>query len=248
MSKLNTMFFWVPNFITSLNLIFGIIAIFLGAQGYIEWAAWCIALAAVFDFLDGMAARLLKAYSDLGKQLDSLCDLVSFGLAPAAIMFSLLQYSLFGNTTPLLEINASPIEWLMLSSCLIIPIAGAFRLAKFNIDNRQSESFLGLPIPANALFFASIALVVAHSSSELALSIIQNKFNLIASILIISTMMISEIPMFSLKVKNFSWADNSIRYIFLILCIALIVTLKYIALPLIVISYIIISILTRNRK
>ncbi|MFV0521297.1 MAG: CDP-alcohol phosphatidyltransferase family protein [Mangrovibacterium sp.] len=237
---------WIPNFITSLNLTFGSFAVFLGIQGYIGYAAICIGLAAVFDFLDGMSARLLHSYSELGKQLDSLCDLVSFGLAPATIAFSLLQLSLFGDLYTFSEIQATWYEWLLLASCLFIPIAGAFRLAKFNIDTRQETGFLGLPIPANALFFASLAGIVAWSNSAIAIDIVLNKFNLLISIIIFSSMMVSEVPMFSLKIKNFSWKDNQIRYIFLVLCLILMLLLGIVGLPLIIISYIVLSIITRN--
>ncbi|MFV0366623.1 MAG: CDP-alcohol phosphatidyltransferase family protein [Mangrovibacterium sp.] len=237
---------WVPNFITSLNLASGSIAVFLGVQGYIGHAAVFIAFAAIFDFLDGMFARLLHSYSELGKQLDSLCDLVSFGLAPAAIVFSLLQLSLFGDLKPFSQINAQWYEWLTLASCLLIPIAGAFRLAKFNLDTRQETGFLGLPIPANALFFASLAGIVAWSDSSIAIDIVLNKFNILVSILLFSSMMVSEIPMFSLKIKNFSWTDNQTRYIFLALCLILVAALGVIGLPLIIMSYIVLSIINRN--
>ncbi|MFV0291074.1 MAG: CDP-alcohol phosphatidyltransferase family protein [Mangrovibacterium sp.] len=238
---------WIPNFITSLNLISGSIAIFLGVQGYIGYAAICIAFAAVFDFLDGMSARLLHSYSELGKQLDSLCDLVSFGLAPATIVYSLLQLALFGNLYPLTQIGATTLDYLLLASCLLIPVAGAFRLAKFNIDTRQENGFLGLPIPANALFFASLACIITWGNNDIAHFIIINKVNLIASIFIFSGLMVSEIPMFSLKIKNFSWAENQTRFLFIALCLILAFTLKLVGLPLIIISYIVISIITRNQ-
>ncbi|MFV0555226.1 MAG: CDP-alcohol phosphatidyltransferase family protein [Mangrovibacterium sp.] len=239
---------WVPNFITALNLVCGSVAVFLAVQGYIGHAAILIACASVFDFLDGMMARLLHSYSELGKQLDSLCDLVSFGLAPGAIVFTLLQLALFNRQTLSFSqiINASWIEWLMLASCLLIPVAGAFRLAKFNIDTRQTTSFLGLPIPANALFFASLAAIIAWSNSELAINIVLNKFNLLVSILLFSSMMVSEIPMFSLKFKNLSWADNSLRFSYLALCLIFVASMGVIGLPLIIISYIVLSIVVKG--
>ncbi len=240
---------WVPNFITSLNLTAGSIAVFLGVQGYIGHAAILIAFAAIFDFLDGMSARLLHSYSELGKQLDSLCDLVSFGLAPASIVFTLLQLAMFGNIQPFSQIQANWYEWIILASCLLIPIAGAFRLAKFNIDTRQETGFLGLPIPANALFFASLGAIVAWSNNTIAIdAIILNKFNLLISIFLFSSIMVSEIPMFSLKIKSFSWNENQTRYIFLALCLILVASLKLIGLPLIIVSYVAISIITRNQQ
>lgn len=238
--------FWLPNFITALNLICGSIAVLLGVQGYIEWAACLIVVASVFDFLDGMAARLLHSYSNLGKELDSLCDLVSFGLAPASIMFTIIQLALFSELRFIFEIQANFWQWVIIASCLLIPVAGAFRLAKFNIDTRQSNSFLGLPIPANALFFASLAIVLTWGNSDIANEIILNKFNLMFSVILFPSLMISEVPMFSLKVKNFSWEDNKIRYIFISISIILLIAFKVIAFPLILLAYILISILGRN--
>lgn len=242
MTTVRNIFFWVPNFITALNLVAGCLAVFLGIQGYIGLAAICIALASVFDFMDGMAARLLHSYSEVGKQMDSLADLVSFGVAPGAITLTLLQLAMFGEIRPLLEIDASFLQWIFLLSALLVPVAGAFRLAKFNIDTRQTENFLGLPIPANALFYASLAVVVDWGSSPAIEGIILNRFNLLTAIAIFSGLMISEIPMFSLKVKNLKWAGNEIRFIFVALCIILFATLWVYGLPLILMGYILLSV------
>lgn len=238
---------WVPNFITSLNLICGSIAIYLAIHGLVGHAAIFIALAALFDFLDGMSARLLHSYSELGKQLDSLCDLVSFGLAPAAILFSLMQLALFEQILPIEQIDATFSEWALLASCLMLPVAGAFRLAKFNLDTRQATGFLGLPIPANALFFASLGAIAAWSDNSVAINIIFNEYRLLIFTVLFASLMVSEVPMFSLKIKNFSWRENQTRYLFLMLCLVLILTLQLIGLPLIILSYIVISILSRNK-
>ncbi|PTN10310.1 phosphatidylcholine/phosphatidylserine synthase [Mangrovibacterium marinum] len=245
MKTVRNFFFWVPNFITSLNLVAGSVAVFLGVQGYLGWAAICIALASVFDFMDGMAARLLHSYSEIGKQMDSLADLVSFGLAPAAMLTAMLQLAMFGEVRPLLNIEASWLQWVFLFSALLVPVAGAFRLAKFNLDTRQTESFLGLPIPANALFYASLAVVVDWGSNAALDQVILNRFNLLTAIAIISALMISEIPMFSLKFKNLKWKGNEIRLLFLLLCVALFVSLNVYGLPLIIISYITISLVQK---
>ena len=245
MRQISKLFFWVPNFITAMNLAAGSAAVFLGIQGYIGWAALCIALASVFDFMDGMAARLLRSYSEIGKQLDSLADLVSFGLAPAAMLITMLQLAMFGEVRPLLNIDANWMQWCFLFSALLVPIAGAFRLAKFNLDTRQSENFLGLPIPANALFYASLAVVVDWGTSNFFNQIILNRFNLLTAVAIISALMISEVPMFSLKFKNLKWKGNQIRLLFLLLCVVLFATLNIYGLPLIIISYIVISLFTR---
>lgn len=245
MNKLSSFFFWVPNFITALNLAAGSMAVFLGIEGQLAWAACCIGAAAVFDFLDGMAARLLHAYSEIGKQLDSLADLVSFGLAPAAILMSLLQLAMFGNIRPLALIEASPLQWVFLLSVLLVPIAGAFRLAKFNLDTRQSENFLGLPIPANALFYASIALLVDLGQHPVISKIILSRFNLLTVMVVLSALMISELPMFSMKVKHLKWQGNQVRFLFAGLCIVLLIFLKLYALPLIIISYILIALVSK---
>lgn len=245
MKRIGEIFFWVPNFITSLNLAAGSLAVFFGIEGELGWAAIFIFAAAVFDFLDGMAARLLGAYSDIGKQLDSLADLVSFGLAPAAMLFTMIELAIFKKNEPIFEIEATPMQWVFLYSVLLVPISGAFRLAKFNLDTRQSENFLGLPIPANAIFYASLGLILELGATPTINHIILNRFNLITAIVLLSALMISEVPMFSLKFKNLKWQNNQIRFLFLVLCLVLIVFLKFYAIPLIIVCYILISIVKK---
>ena len=245
MSKARNIFFWVPNFITSLNLASGSLAVFFGIEGQLGWAAIFIFAAAVFDFLDGMAARLLQAYSEIGKQLDSLADLVSFGLAPAAMLFTMMELTLFEKNQPIFEIEGTPMQWAFLFSVLIVPIAGAFRLAKFNIDDRQTDSFLGLPIPANAIFYASLGLLMEIGTKPEINTIILNRFNLMTAMVLLSALMISEVPMFSLKFKNLKWQHNQIRFMFILLVIAMAVLLKFYAIPLVIISYIVISIIKK---
>lgn len=231
-------FFWIPNFITSMNLVSGSIAVFLGIEGELGNAAIFILAAAVFDFLDGMSAHLLKSYSGIGKQLDSLADLVSFGLAPAAILMSMLKQAL-SQPGHLTEAETSPTLWILL--VLLVPVAGAFRLAKFNVDTRQSESFLGLPIPANALFFASLALILEFGNAPAINRIILNPYFLALAIILFSGLMISELPMFSMKFRHLKWQGNQVRFLFIALCLLLVIFLKLYALPLIIISYILIS-------
>ena len=238
-------FFWLPNFITAMNLASGCTAVFLGIEGQLAWAAVLIGLASVFDFMDGFAARLLHSYSTIGKQLDSLSDLVSFGLAPAALLMSLLQLSMFGTIRSIATINATPIQWIFLFSVLIVPVAGAFRLAKFNIDTRQTENFLGLPIPSNALFFASLALIVSIGQSAETNTLILNQFNLIAAMIIFAALMISEVPMFSMKFKNLNWETNKFRFIFLAISLLLFLWLHLFAIPLIILWYILLSVISR---
>lgn len=228
-----------------MNLVAGSLGVFLGIQGYIGLAAVCIALASVFDFMDGLAARLLHSYSEIGKQMDSLADLISFGLAPAAILVTMLQIAMFEKVDPIMSIEASWLQWIFLLSALLVPVAGAFRLAKFNLDTRQTENFLGLPIPANALFYASLAVVVKWTEHPIVESIILDRFNLLTAIAILSALMISEVPMFSLKFKHLKWQGNQVRFIFLAFCLILLATIQIYAFPLLIVGYILMSILTR---
>lgn len=248
MKKSTNIFFWVPNFITSLNLVSGCLAVFFGADGQLGWASVFILIAAVFDFMDGFAARLLHAYSDIGKELDSLADLVSFGLAPATLIFAMLELSLFGVNRPIFEIEGTASQWIVLFTTLLIPVAGAFRLAKFNTDIRQSESFLGLPIPANAFFFASLGLILEIGTRQNIVPLILNKYTLLVAIFVCSFLMVSELPMFSMKFKNLKVKDNQIRFIFLAGIILLLLFLKLYALPLIIVWYILLSVVSSVSK
>lgn len=244
MGKRN-LFFWVPNMITAMNLVSGCIAVFMGLEGELGIAALFILTASVFDFMDGLFARLLKSYSEIGKQMDSLADLVSFGVAPAAILLGILEQSMFFGNSSLTEVDvATQLQRILQFSVLLIPVAGAFRLAKFNIDTRQNESFLGLPIPANAMFYASLALILEFGKSAAVNTIILNPLFIAAAVILFPCLMISEIPMFSLKVKNFNWKGNQIRFSFLALCLILLLSLQIYSLPLIIISYILISVFT----
>jgi CDP-diacylglycerol--serine O-phosphatidyltransferase len=241
MSRISSIFFWVPNAITAMNLVCGSLAVFFAIDGQIGYAAIFIFMAAIFDFLDGFSARLLKAYSSIGKELDSLADMVSFGLAPAAIVFTMLEFTLFGKNQPIHEIEANWSQWITLYSSLIIPVAGAFRLAKFNTDDRQSEQFLGMPIPANAIFFASLAMILEMGTKQSIVPIILNRYTILASIFICSFLMVSELPMFNLKFKNLKLKENTLRYIFISTCLMMFAFLNIYAIPLIIIWYVVLS-------
>lgn len=241
MSRISNMFFWVPNAITALNLVSGSLAVFFAVDGQLGWASVFILIAAVFDFLDGFAARLLKAYSTIGGELDSLADMVSFGLAPAAIVFTMLEYTLFGINQPIQEIDANWSQWTVLFTSLVIPVAGAFRLAKFNTDDRQSEQFLGMPIPANAIFFASLGLILELGTNLSVQAVILNKYALLSSVFICSFLMVSELPMFSMKFKNLHLKENAIRFLFLGTTVLMLIFLQIYALPLIIIWYVLLS-------
>jgi len=207
----------IPNFITCLNLFSGCVASFLAFKGNYEGAFIAILLAAVFDFMDGFAARLLKAYSAMGKELDSLADMISFGLAPGAIVFSFLT-------------DTGTNEWLPFVGFLI-PVFSGLRLAKFNIDDRQSSSFLGLPVPANAIFWAGLV----YSFSPFLMNNVWFLFILIA---LFCFFLVSEIPMFSLKFKNVSWKENQNQYLFLIGCGVILAIFQLSAFALIISWYI----------
>lgn len=198
----------IPNSVTLLNLAAGTTAIILASHGLEQigslqawqWAAICIGIAAVADFLDGFCARLLHAYSNLGKELDSLCDLVSFGVAPAMILHYVLS-----------ELNVAPwLPW----TVILIPLAGALRLAKFNIDTRQTTSFIGLPIPANAIFWIGFTSLLAANVETL-----QNPFLFCGVLLVECWLMVSPLPLFSLKFKNYAIKGNEARYILIIAAI-----------------------------
>jgi len=213
----------IPNFITCLNLFSGCVAVLLAFKGNYQGAFIAILVAAVLDFLDGFAARALKAYSPMGKELDSLADVISFGMAPGAIVFSLLS-------------ETKTFEWLPYLAFLI-PICSGLRLAKFNIDERQTSSFIGMPTPANAIFWGGLA----FSYSGL---LVQNYWVLIVLTVLFSYLLVAEIPMFALKVKNLAWKDNQIQYIFLLVTIILLVIFQLNAFAPIIGWYILLSVLT----
>lgn len=204
-------------------------------------AVYLIFLAAIFDFFDGMTARLLNAYSELGKELDSLADVVSFGVAPAFIIFQMMKMSLFGSEQiPLIDFVPTWKVFFLLVPFLI-PVLSAIRLAKFNIDERQTDSFIGLPTPANALFFVSLFIVTITTNNDFIITLIYNKYFLTGLIVLFSLLLVAEFPMFSLKFKNLSLRDNKIRYLFIGLSLILLILLHSIAVPVIIILYLILS-------
>ncbi len=231
----------IPNTITSLNLLSGCLSVLLAFEGYILYAVYMIFLAAIFDFMDGMSARLLKAYSIVGKELDSLADVVSFGVAPSVIMFHIMKISLFGSVhMPPIE-NLTLIEILCLIAPFFIAVLSGVRLAKFNVDERQSENFIGLAVPANALFFVSLYLVSISTTNDLLLTLLRNKYALVVIIFLFSLLLVAEFPMFSLKFKNLGFKGNKIRYIFIVLSAILLISLHTIAIPIIILLYILLS-------
>ena len=223
----------IPNLITLGNLLCGVIACLYAASGFLTEAALFICAGIFLDFFDGMAARLLGVASPLGKELDSLADVVTSGVAPGFILWILLSTGL-------------PKDWQLLSlAAFLIPLFAAYRLAKFNIDSRQSHSFLGLPTPANALIWVGVALTPALPQGELTFSLA-----LIAVSFVTDVLMVSEMPMFSLKVnfKEMEWKHNSVQYLFLIGCAAIIIASRqWYAISLIILWYIILSAITQKK-
>lgn len=228
----------IPNVLTLSNLVCGALAIYFIALGRSDWASMLIILAALFDFADGFVARLLGVTGPLGKELDSLADLISFGLAPAFMAIHLS--GAFGEST----------HWWQLAPLIMAP-AAAYRLAKFNIDERQSDEFIGMPTPANALFWLSFALIATQSPPSNWLATIYSGFIespiLIACIALVSSLlMVSEIPLISLKFKDYSWKNNVWRWSLILLSAITLLILHYYALPIIIILYLLISIIQNN--
>jgi len=228
----------IPNGITLLGLVCGSLAIFFAIDGHLSLAGIFILVAAIFDFLDGLTARLLHSYSETGKELDSLADIISFGLAPAAILFTLYEFALFGKNQPIQEIEGSWSDWLILLSALLIPVFSAVRLAKFNVSESRNPNFTGLPTPANAILWASFGLMLAFPEHTEALKILYTAKNFLIILLITSLLLVSGIPMFSIKFKGLSWKKNRYRYSFLIVSTILLLMMHVYALPLIIAIYI----------
>lgn len=226
----------IPNMVTCCNLLSGCIASVMAFQANYKAAILFIILGAIFDFFDGMLARLLNVSGPLGKELDSLADDITFGFAPSAIVFSLfkeVQYPEF----------MSGITDYFPYTAFIIAAFSALRLGKFNIDPRQSSSFIGLPTPANALFWGSLV-VGGHSF------LVSDSFNaayLFILVILMSYLLVAELPMFSLKFKNLSWRDNKISYIFLLVCIPLLAIFRLGGFAAIILWYILWSLLTRKK-
>ncbi len=223
----------IPNTITCLNLLSGVMAcifafhyneIFGTLLGY-QWAFVCIGAAALFDFCDGAAARLLHAYSDLGKELDSLSDLVSFGIAPALIVFNTINLFNTGDALTL-----SP--WAFVA--LVIPVMGALRLARFNIDTRQTTSFIGLPIPACAIFWIGLVGWLHRTEAF-------NNWILSVVIILMALMMVSGVRMFSLKFKNFGFRENFRRYMLLLAALLFVISNGISGLAWTILFYILVS-------
>lgn len=235
---------YIPNFLTSLNLLFGTFAIVAAFDQHIEWSAIFIAFSLVLDYSDGFCARLLNSKSEMGKQLDSLADMVSFGLVPGIIMYFLLLNSQGLPEFFLFEINAIPFLG------FLITIFSALRLAKFNIDPLQADKFYGLNTPANTVLIVSIALINMNIFNDSAYftKLTNQAWFLLPTIVLSCFMLVSRIPLLAYKFKTFGWKENKAQYIIILIAIPLMLFLKIVALPTILLIYVIISLLFKDEN
>jgi CDP-diacylglycerol---serine O-phosphatidyltransferase len=249
----------IPNLFTLLNLVFGCIAIvfilqtgqslvYIDRDGFTSWdlpekiaiGSLFIFAAGVIDFLDGFVARLFKASSEMGKQLDSLADVVSFGVAPGLILYQMLRIS-FAKETDGLDVSVAA-----LLPAFLVPCAGAWRLARFNIDTTQQYSFKGIPIPAAGITIAALPLIVHYQQFNLQ-EILFNKWLIYGIILLLSYLMVSNIPLMSLKFKDSSLKNNMPKYILAAIAIVAAIVLKWVAIPVVFIAYVTVSLAFKNK-
>jgi len=237
----------IPNILTLLNLLSGCVAIVFAFEDIIL-SAYLVGIAAIFDFLDGFAARLLKAKSKIGKDLDSLADMVSFGVVPGIILYKFIESSLMHQDHTGFFLNYIPFI------AFLVPLFSALRLAKFNTDTRQENVFYGLPTPANALLIASLPLILIQHTVFFGVdfsfikSLIANSYFLVSFTILLSWLLIAEIPLLSLKFTSFGWEKNKARYILLFLSLILLIFIQYAGIPVIAIVYIMISLSLGNLK
>jgi len=249
----------IPNLFTLLNLVFGCMAIVATLQNGISihygqdgaqfidipekiWmASLFIGLAAVVDFLDGFVARLFNASSEMGKQLDSLADVVSFGVAPGMIIYQFLRLSFAQGEG---GIDTS-ILWL--APAFILPCAAAWRLARFNLDNSQSFSFKGMPVPAVGIFVASLPLIYWNVNEAWIQELLLNKWFLFALVAVLSWLMVSNLPLMALKFKDYSIKNNLPKLLLLIIAVVAFVLVKWLAIPITVLAYVLLSLLFKNK-
>lgn len=223
----------VPNFITLLNLFSGCIALIYAIDLDYEMAFFFVSLGIFLDFFDGFFARLFKVSSPLGLQLDSLADMVTSGLMPGFVMFLLLSKSTDISFIPYLG--------------FIITLGSCYRLANFNIDTRQTDSFIGLPTPANALLILSLPLVLQHTTSEFIFDLLRNQWVLFAITAFSAYILNAEIPLFSLKIKEFNFAKNKLQIVFLAPSVVLLIAFQFLAIPLVILLYVLLSVLNNYR-
>ena len=242
---------FIPNLFTFLNLLCGTIAVIFAVQGEVLSVGILVLLGIFFDFFDGFFARILKVPSELGKQLDSLADMITSGVVPGLILFALLEesqaFKLLGEFQITSEFLSDGFEYSSLLG-LMFTIGAAYRLANFNIDARQSNSFIGLPTPAATLVVVSLPFILTYNSTDFLESLILNKWFLIGNAFLLAILMNVNLPLFSLKFKNFNFRENKIQFLFLALSIILLMTLKFLAVPLIILVYVLLSVVSNLLK
>lgn len=267
--------FSIPNLFTAANLLCGVFAVILALAGRIDLAPFAIFAGLFFDFFDGFLARKLKISGELGKQLDSLADMITFGVAPGVIMMVVMVVSIYMDETVNAKtfhehvhyefntwINAlfygvpnhmdASIKYLPLTA-LFIPFMSMFRLAKFNLDTRQTDSFIGVPTPLNTLFFMFFPLVLmvdfdSWKNQDSIHLYLMNTYFLMALVFSMSLLLVAEIPLLALKIKSFAWKGNEFRYVFILLSISFILIFLVWSIPLIVFLYLIISLIENSFK
>lgn len=226
----------IPNILTCLNLLSGMLGIYFVLEGNINYGAYFIFIAALFDFLDGFLARILKVHSEIGKELDSLADLVTFGVLPSFILFKMIHQNAALGYLPFFV--------------FIVGIFSAIRLAKFNVDSRQSDRFIGVPTPANALLISTLPFL-AERFPEMGL-ILNQPYFIMGLALVLSFLLVLELPLIALKFKNFGIKDNLFRYLTLLIAIICMLAFGFGGIPFVIISYIVLSVmeglLTKNAK
>jgi CDP-diacylglycerol--serine O-phosphatidyltransferase len=241
----------IPNIITLLNLFCGTIAVLFAVEGNLFMAAVFVILGIVFDFFDGFAARILDVKSELGLQLDSLADMVTSGVVPGIVLFKLFEKSL-GNFPYSYDFTVKDWDTGITSIVplvgLLVTLASCYRLANFNIDSRQTESFIGLPVPANTLFILSLPMILLTNDVTWVNDLILNPWFLIGLTLFSCYMLNAEIPLFSLKMKTYGFKENAVKYVFLIISVIMLILLQFMAIPLIIVLYVLISLFMNLKK
>lgn len=237
---------YVPNFITLCNLASGLIALMYAFDTNWMYAFIWVAIGIFFDFWDGFFARILKAQSPLGLQLDSLADMVTSGVVPGLVMFQMLAY--IADVREELNLSAENMYMGILPYAgFIITLASCYRLAKFNIDTRQTDSFIGLPTPANALFILSLPVILHHSGGDgFIYEVLSNPYVLVGITLVSAYMLNAEIPLFSLKIKHFDWETHKIQVVFLVISILYLFFFQYLGIPLIILTYVVMSVINNK--
>ncbi len=235
---------YIPNALTMGNLLSGCIAVLFAVHDQMEYVAIFVALGIFFDFFDGFFARLFNVQSEVGLQLDSLADMVTSGVVPGIVMYQLLLDATdipWGASLDAYHFNIAYIGF-------IITMASAYRLAKFNVDDRQTNSFIGLPTPANTLFIISIPLILIYGEYAFAKAVFTNPYALIAITIVSAYMLNAEIHLFALKFKTWNFAKNKVRYLFLVASVVLIVFLQYVAIPLLIVLYVLLSLVFPDKN